>query len=345
MTPGGPGIPAKGRDAMDIATDDVRTQLLDRRQRVESVMAVRPAPQYGELLNEIDLALGRLDAGTYGICETCGDPIEPEGLMKDPLVRFCIDHLTPLQARELERDLQLAAKVQLELLPPRQLVEGDWEIAYRYEPRGAVSGDYCDVLQSSDEAGGLVFLLGDISGKGVAASMLMAHLHASVRTLVGFGLPLHQIVERANRVFCDSTMANHYATLVCGHLARSGDAEICNAGHCAPLLVQGGRLAALQSTAVPIGLFCTNEYPVDRVHLAAGDSLVLYTDGVTETRNAAHEEYGPERLADLVAARAPDPPEALVRACVDDLARFRGDAPLDDDVTIMVIRRMAPGSS
>lgn len=324
---------------MDTTPGDVRAQLLDRRQRVEAVIAANPAPQFQDLLNEIDLALGRLAAGTYGLCDACGDPIEPAGLMRNPLARLCIDHLTPSQARELEQDLDLAADVQFQLLPPRHLVDHGWEIAYQYEPRGAVSGDYCDVVRPSGDTGDLVFLLGDISGKGVAASMLMAHLHASIRALVGLGLPLHQVVERANRIFCDSTMANHYATLVCGRLSQSGDGEICNAGHCAPLLVRAGQVTRLESTGVPIGIFCVNEYPVGRFRLAPGDSLVLYTDGVTEARNADDEEYGDDRLAALVGARAGDPPETLVRACLRDLAAFRGRTPRADDITVMVIRR------
>ena len=259
--------------------------------------------------------------------------------MRNPLARLCIDHLTPAQTRELEQDLELAGHVQNELLPPRQLAESGWEIAYHYEPLGAVSGDYCDIVRPAGEARDLVFLLGDISGKGVAASMLMAHLHASMRALVGLGLPLQQVVERANRVFCESTMANHYATLVCGRLAASGDGEISNAGHCAPLLVRGGQVTPLESTGVPIGLFCIKEYPVGRFRLSAGDSLVLYTDGVTETRNAGEQEYGLERLAALVAARAGGTPEGLVGACFADLTAFRGRAPRTDDVTVMVIRR------
>ncbi len=223
--------------------------------------------------------------------------------MRNPLARFCIDHLTPSQARELEQDLDLAAHVQSQLLPPRHLVDRAWEIAYHYEPRGTVSGDYCDVVRPAEDSGDLVFFLGDISGKGVAASMLMAHLHASMRALVGLGLPLQQVVERANRIFCDSTMANHYATLVCGRLARSGEVEICNAGHCAPLLVRAGQVTSLESTGVPIGLFCVREYPVSRLRVTSGDALVLYTDGVTEARNGQEEEYGFDRLTALVAAR------------------------------------------
>jgi sigma-B regulation protein RsbU (phosphoserine phosphatase) len=259
--------------------------------------------------------------------------------MRDPLARFCIDHLSPSQARELEQDLDLAAHVQRELLPPRHLVEHGWEIAYHYEPRGAVSGDYCDVVQPSGAAEDLMVLLGDISGKGVAASMLMAHLHASVRTLVGLDLSLQQVVERANRVFCESTMANHYATLVCGRLSRGGDAEICNAGHPAPLLARADGVGRVESTGVPIGLFCVREYPTRRLRLDPGESLVLYTDGVTETRNPDGEEYGEERLAALVAAHAADTPEGLVNACFNHLMMFRDRAPRADDVTVVVIRR------
>jgi sigma-B regulation protein RsbU (phosphoserine phosphatase) len=147
---------------MDTMSGDVRAQLQDRRQRVEAVIEAHAAPQFKDLLSEIDLALGRLDAGTYGLCEACGDPIEPEGMRRNPLARLCIDHLTPSQARELEQDLDLAAHVQLELLPPRHLVEQGWEIAFHYEPHGAVSGDYCDVVRPSGDGGDLVFLLGDI---------------------------------------------------------------------------------------------------------------------------------------------------------------------------------------
>jgi sigma-B regulation protein RsbU (phosphoserine phosphatase) len=325
---------------MDTMPSEVRAQLLDRRERVEAVIAANPAPQFTELLHEIDLALERVAAGTYGLCETCGDPIEPEGLMRNPLARLCIDHLTPSQARELEQDLDLAANVQAQLLPPRHLVDRAWEIAYHYEPRGTVSGDYCDIVRPSGDSGDLVFLLGDISGKGVAASMLMAHLHASMRALVGFGLPLQQVVERANGIFCDSTMANHYATLVCGRLAHTGEVEICNAGHCAPLLVRAGQVTPIESTGVPIGLFCVKEYPISRFRLNSGDALVLYTDGVTETRNGEEEEYGFDRLAALVAVRAGQPSHDLVHACLQDLATFRGGTPRGDDVTVMVIKRM-----
>ncbi len=319
---------------------DMRAQLLDRRQRLVAIVETGMiATQIQGLLGEVDDALERLAAGTYGLCETCGDPIERDRLEADPLLRFCLDHLTPTEARALENDLDLAARVQQTLLPPSPLVDRGWEMAYHYQPLGVVSGDYCDAVRATGSDEGLVLLLGDISGKGVAASMLMAHLHASMRTLVGFNLPLPQLVQRANRVFCDSTMANHYATLVCARFAASGMVEICNAGHCPPLLLHQGAVVPIEATGVPIGLFCVKEYGLKVHTLDPGDTLVLYTDGVTEARNVADEEYGEPRLASLVATLAGETPQVIVNTCVADVAQFRGRARRLDDLTVMAVRR------
>ncbi|HEY3382938.1 MAG TPA: SpoIIE family protein phosphatase [Vicinamibacterales bacterium] len=321
---------------------NIRAQLVDRRERLEGLIGKGPpAPELDRLLVEVEHALERFAVGTYGVCETCGDPIEAVQLEADPLSRFCLDHLSPSQAHALQQDLDLAGRVQRTLLPPGQVVAAGWEMAYRYEPLGAVSGDYCDIVLPLGPDGGLYFLLGDISGKGVAASMLMAHLHASVRTLLSLELPLSQVVARANRVFCDSTMSNHYATLVCARLSTNGEVELCNAGHCPPLLVHGSDVTPIEATGVPVGLFCVNDYPARRLTLAPGDALVLYTDGVTEARNRTDEEYGEARLASLVAGLSDRSSEAVVAACVQAVSIFRGGRTATDDLTVMVVRRVA----
>jgi phosphoserine phosphatase RsbU/P len=318
---------------------NVEAQLLLRRERLESVMRQGDAElQLDGLLREVDEALARVSTGTYGRCETCGDPIEPERLDANPLVRFCIDHLTPFEARALEQDLDLAGRVQQTLLPPSLLVDPGWDLAYQYQPFGPVSGDYCDALHPPDSEG-LIVLLGDVSGKGVAASMLMAHLHASMRTLMGFGLPLDQLIHHANRVFCESTMANHYATLVAARFTPAGALEICNAGHCPPLHVHGGEVRSIDATGVPVGLFCVRSYGTRTLSMEPGDVLVLYTDGVTEARNRADEEYGEVRLKQLVASVARETPQVIVDTCAADVAAFRGTARRTDDLTVMAIRR------
>src|SRR5512135_1400362 len=151
----------------------VRDQLLDRRQRLEAALRELddPEPLHG-LLREVDAALERIEKGTYGLCAVCHGAIEADRLEADPLLCNCIDHLTPGEQRALEQDLDLSGRVQAGLLPARELTHDGWEIAYHYEPLGAVSGDYCDVQTA--ERGGLLVLVGDVVGKGVSASLLMS---------------------------------------------------------------------------------------------------------------------------------------------------------------------------
>jgi phosphoserine phosphatase RsbU/P len=323
------------------AMPDARTALLERRERVESVMArAGRIPRLEDVLSEIDEALARVEAGTFGLCEVCHDPIEPDRLAADPLIRLCLDHLTPAESRALQRDLDLASHVQATLLPPAEVTAAGWQIAHRYLPLSSVSGDYVDIVRpSGGDAASAIFLFGDIAGKGVAASMLMAHLHASMRTLVDLGLPLSQMMARANRVFCESTMPNHYATLVCGCLGPDGSLDLVNAGHCPPVLLHDGLATTIDATALPVGLFCVEDFPSRRLALAPGDALLLYTDGLTEAFDDEGEQYGMERLIATAVAHAGEAPRALVAACLDDLAAFLGSARRSDDITVMAIRR------
>ena len=192
-----------------------------------------------------------MDAGIYGLCEVCHDPVESERLIADPLTRFCIDHLSAREQRALEEDLDLASQIQNGLLPPPTRSIDGWDVAYHYQPLGPVSGDYCDLINGENKS--LYFVLGDVSGKGVAASMLMAHLHAMFRTLTSINLPLEQIVERASRVFCESTLPTQYATLVCGKASSDGAVEICNAGHLPPMLIQQDGVTSIAATGLPVG--------------------------------------------------------------------------------------------
>jgi sigma-B regulation protein RsbU (phosphoserine phosphatase) len=322
---------------MDVSTLPLaRQQIVDRRGKLEAaVTALGPRPELVQLLAEVDAALGRLDLGTYGLCETCHEPVEADRLLADPLTRFCLDHLTPVEQRALEHDLELATRIQRGLLPnPAQTLDG-WEFAYHYQPARIVSGDYCDVIGAD---GATYFLLGDVSGKGVAASMLMSHLHAMVRALISVGLPLATLMERASRVFCESTLPMHYATLVCGRATADGEVEICNAGHVPPLVIREDGVRLLEANGLPVGLFSAERFAPERLRLASGESLVLCTDGVTEAVDAQDREYGLNRLSAVACERTGLGVHDLVKACVRDLTEHCSAAPLDD-VTIMVVRR------
>ena len=316
----------------------LREQLIDRRHKLEDAASAfhRPA-ELTRLLREVDDALHRMDIGIYGLCEVCHDPVETERLIADPLTRFCLGDLTPSEQRALEEDLELASQIQTGLLPPpKQQIDG-WEVSYHYQPAGAVSGDYCDLMRGEDQS--LHFMLGDVSGKGVAASMLMAHLHAMFRTLISINLPLEQMVERASRVFCESTLPTQYATLVCGRANTNGAVELCNAGHLPPLLIQEGKVASIAATGLPVGVFCSESFAVNRIQMSKGDILFLYTDGFSESLDGGGNEYGPDRLSWLLNDNHSLSPDSIISLCRQELHTFTQGRLLGDDLTLMAIRR------
>jgi sigma-B regulation protein RsbU (phosphoserine phosphatase) len=320
----------------------LRDRLLNRRDKLRAAIPVAArAPQLVDLLGEVDAALARMDAGTYGICEACQAEIENDRLMADPLCRTCIDDLSAAERRTLERDLELAFQVQRGLLPdPAARLRG-WTMAFAYEPAGPVSGDYCDLISPAGELGAGVILLGDITGKGVAASMLMAHLHATFRSLVSVARSVTDLVSKANRVFCQGALPSHFATLVCGSVNGDGAVEVCNAGHCLPLHIGPGGVARVDSTGLPLGIFADGDYVSRTIRLAPGDNLVLYTDGVSEAFSPAREQYGTDRLASLLEAKRGSGPNELVAAILEDVKRFRASAAKSDDLTVMALRREA----
>ena len=321
-----------------MATQEVaflHRQLEERKQRLKE--AITLAPQHsglGDLLQQVDSALERMASGNYGLCEECHETIERDRLLADPLICYCLDHLTGPQRKALQRDLDLAAQVQRNLLPPADLRAGGWETSFHYAPLGPVSGDYCDLILSGD---GLLFVLGDVSGKGVAASMLMTQLHALFRSLTRMSLPLEEIVVLANRVFCESALAGHYATLVCGQARTTGEIEIFNAGHLPAVALKGGGIMQIESTGLPLGMFCEASVSRTQLHLDPGEMLFLFTDGFSEARRA-EEEYGVDRLANLLRQERGKRPAEVIASCVRDLNSF-SDGPRFDDLTLLAIQR------
>ena len=277
----------------------MRDQLLGRHRKLETALAkFSESDNLRRLLQEVDAALDRLDSGSYGMCEVCHEPVEAERLIADPLARFCLDHLSPREQQMLERDLEMAARIQAELLPKPDFAFGAWRVARHYESAGPVSGDYCDLATDGD--GSFFFMLGDVSGKGVAAAMLMTQLHAMFRSLKSVGLPLTQIVELASRLLSESSLPTQYATLVCGKADAAGVVEICNAGHLPVLWLNGGEVKTIDATGLPVGVFCEQQFSSHTVRLQPGDSMLLYTDGLSEARDIHDAEYGIDRLTKLL---------------------------------------------
>jgi sigma-B regulation protein RsbU (phosphoserine phosphatase) len=319
-----------------LETGFLHNQLEERKRRLEAAIASAPRnSDFAGLLREVDLALDRMAKGSYGLCQECHEPVEQDRLLADPLVRYCLDHLTQPERDALQRDLDLASQVQRNLLPQAGLRAGGWETSYHYAPVGPVSGDYCDLIPSD---GQLFFVVGDVSGKGVAASMLMAQLHALFRSLTRMALPLGQMVAQVNRVFCESALAGQYATLVCGQAKPTGEVEIHNAGHWPAIVVGRGGVLRIESTGLPLGMFHEREFSATRVQLETDDTLFLYTDGLSEARNEG-DEYGVDRVMTLVRQQAARQPAELIAACLDDLRAFTDGGQRLDDLTLLAIRR------
>lgn len=315
----------------------LRNQLVERRERLLKVEKNLPdSEQFFNLLKQVDAALERIDSGSYGICEICKGQIETERLIADPLITVCLDDLSAHQQKALELDLEFAAKIQRNMLPQNNLTVNGWELCYHYNPAGPVSGDFCDMIQLSDNT--ILFALGDVSGKGVAASLMMSHLHALIHSLFSFGLPLSELVEKANRLFCESTMNTNYATIVFGKASPTGEVEICNAGHNPPFLLSDGSLLPINATGIPIGLFNEMNYTVDNFFMKNGDSLFLYTDGLTEA-TSDEIEYGEERVRELLLRNGSLPANLMIESFIKDNKNYIGNSLQADDLTLMVVKK------
>jgi phosphoserine phosphatase RsbU/P len=326
----------------------LREQLEKRRESLRVAISTIPltdAPgtsaPFHKLLADVDLAIRNMEEGTFGTCDLCHCSVEQERLIIDPLARMCLDCLSSEEQRALEHDLELASRVQRGLLPQTDVRHGDWRIHYLYKPAGIVSGDYCDLIPGSGADNKMIFLFGDVTGKGVAASLLMTHLHAMFRALSGIGLELDALLEMANRLFCESTIAGQYATLVCGRAGDSGEIEIASAGHFPVLHASKGGVKRLEATGLPLGMFATSRYTVRRVRLEPQDSLLLYTDGISEAKDASGEEYGIDGISRATAGRHGWEPQALVAACLADAEKHSAGRRQADDQTVMVIQRAA----
>lgn len=319
--------------------NQIKSQLLWRKRKIQEATSGHIVQMHlANLLKEVDSALERIDSGTYGMCIVCHDPIEKERLLVDPLIKVCLDHLTSNQQKELENDLIIANSIQKAMLPKNgQRLKG-YEIYFHYEAAGAVSGDYCDIIDPGRESNSIYFILGDVSGKGIAASMLMTHLRAMFQSLIPLGLTITQLIAKASRLLCESTTSTHYATLICVKSNLNGDVEICNAGHCLPLHISKTGIRKIESTGMPIGIFCESEYGLASINLNKDEMLLLYSDGLTESMKK-DELYGMDRLEKFAFENGELSPKSFVEKLIIELKNYLEDNTRSDDLTVMVIKK------
>lgn len=242
--------------------------------------------------------------------------------------------------RAMAKDMQQAALIQNGLLPSRPPVVAGLDIAGKTTPCRTVGGDYFDFLTFPDGRVGM--LVGDVAGKGMPAALLMSSLQARVQVLFEEPDDLARKIGRLNKAICAKCPDNRFITFFMAIAdPSSGELVFTNAGHNPPLVVRAaGGFETLKGGGVILGILPMATYQESRVQLEPGDILVLFSDGVTEAVNPQDEDFGDDRLANLVKSLSDRPAAEIVEAIDSAVTEFTQGAPAADDITVVVVRRV-----
>jgi serine phosphatase RsbU (regulator of sigma subunit) len=238
--------------------------------------------------------------------------------------------------------MQLAAEIQRRILPKGAPAVPGWELAGWNRPARRVGGDYYDFLPLA--GGRLGITVGDVSGKGMPAALLVSTLHSAVRLLLENGALDADLLQRLNRHILVSSTPNKFITLLVADLEpRAGVLRYLNAGHNPGLVVraQGGAVEALRPGGLPLGMLPGAAYRADSLALLPGDLLCLYSDGITECVSPAEEEFAVERLTALLRAERQSPLHEVIAAIDHATTEFACGQPQGDDQTLVLLRRAA----
>jgi serine phosphatase RsbU (regulator of sigma subunit) len=244
-----------------------------------------------------------------------------------------------IERERMERELELATEIQQRFQPSGPpIIEG-------YEFQGIsfscyeIGGDYYDFIQRHD--GTMLVALGDVSGKGTAAALLMSSLHAAIHGQVAAKTPLDQTVISVNEYLAENTPANRFVTLFVAELEpATGSLRFINAGHNPPIIGRAdGSVDQLASGGLPLGIMPFSEYEVGDADLKSGDVLVIYSDGVTEANNLNEDEFGIERLTEVIKANIDRTASGIRDKVESALSAFTGTAPANDDITLVIVKK------
>lgn len=246
------------------------------------------------------------------------------------------------ERKRLEQEVSLAREIQVSLLPDSLPEVEGWDIVAGNIPSRGVSGDFFKVELRHDE-NEVVLMLSDVSGKGIAASLLTASLEALSAGPIHDGVAPEDIFNSVSHLLFERTPPEKYATSFIASVDhKTGTLRYCNAGHNPGLLLRAnGDTEWLESTGMPLGIMPEGVFTAGERTLEVGDSLILYTDGITEPENPEEEEYSEERLRAVCVKNHTEPLTEIKAAIEKDLHDFVRGVPFPDDQTLVLIRRMA----
>jgi sigma-B regulation protein RsbU (phosphoserine phosphatase) len=246
-----------------------------------------------------------------------------------------------IEQEKIERELALASQIQKDFLPKENPSCDNFEIAGSNIPCYQVGGDYYDFIDIDPCRLGIV--IADVSGKGVSASLLMASLRAALHSELDPLYKLEEMVGKLNNFVHRSSAPNSFITFFFCELNRkSGEMRFINAGHNPPLILKkNGKIERLESSGLCLGMFPSSTYEINTITMEPGDMALLFTDGITESRNKKNEEFSEKRLTSLIKKRPKLSAQKLLDKIHDEVGKFTSGTDQMDDMTLVVIKRVS----
>lgn len=243
------------------------------------------------------------------------------------------------ERERMERELELATEIQQSFQPSAPPVMDGYEFQGISFSCYEIGGDYYDFIRLHD--GKMLIALGDVSGKGTAAALLMSSLHAAIHGQVAAKSPLDEIIRSVNQYLSENTPSNRFVTLFLAELnPLDGSLKFINAGHNPPLIGRtSGAVEQLASGGFPLGIMPFAEYEIGETRLADGEALVVYSDGVSEAENLKGEEFGMDRLSQVIQKNLAASASGLRDKVESSLSMFTQTAPAGDDITLVIVKK------
>ncbi len=247
-------------------------------------------------------------------------------------------YVEALEKRRLDEELKMARQIQADLLPKELPDNERFSLAAYSKPSQTIGGDFYDFIPIDENRFGLI--IADGCGKGLPAAMLISQIQAMMKSEINNGNDIQQILENVNKMVMRYTPKDKFVTLFYGVYDQSNNQfEFATAGHNYPIWFQGdGKFNTLSQGGPALGLIENAKYKTGAANLSTNDVVLFYTDGVTETMDNFKEQYGENRLSDLLAQNRHLPVQEIVDAILDDLNNFNNDETLQDDRTILVLK-------
>ena len=324
--------------ALDLETlERVRQALTHRRREVSRCKEATQSPGM-TVLPEIDRALERVDKGEFGHCNQCKDGVEPDRLVHDFRTEVCLGHYSQEERRDLEQDLELAALVQQDLLPTRLPEIPGWELASLARPARIIGGDHHDFIRLKN--GNHVIVIADVMGKGMAAGLVAANLQSALHILGPQHEDTGSLATRINELLSYNLNVISFVSLFLGEINEDGGAlRWTNAGHEPPVhqRINESQMTLMASNGPALGIVPDARYETESTRINRGDLLLLYTDGLVESRGQKGELFGLNRVLGCFDSDNHRPAGFLQH--IHDCARDFATGDFSDDLTAIALKR------